>query len=94
MVKQALGKAKDIGLEEVQVSIPHDNIGSIKVIEKNNAEFISKTKTTDFIRLFDRLVYHFPNIDITNYPNELSSFMNLKINSLDNARGNARKLIK
>ncbi len=62
--------------------------------KENNSEFISKTKTTDFIRLFDRLVYHFPNIDITNYPNELSSFMNLKINSLDNARGNARKLIK
>ncbi|MEE3418642.1 MAG: GNAT family N-acetyltransferase [Methanosphaera sp.] len=40
MVKQALGKAKDIGLEEVQVSIPHDNIGSIKVIEKNNAELV------------------------------------------------------
>ena len=40
MVKQALCKAKDIGLEEVQVAIPHDNIGSIKVIEKNNAELV------------------------------------------------------
>lgn len=40
MVKQALGKAKDIGLEEIQVSIPHDNIGSIKVIEKNDAELV------------------------------------------------------
>ena len=58
------------------------------------AEFISKTKTTDFIHLFERLIYHFPDIEITNYPNEVSSYMNIKIHSLDNVKGNAKKLIK
>ena len=57
------------------------------------AEFISKTKTTDFIHLFERLVYHFPDIEITNYPNEVSSYLNIRIKSLNNAKGNARKLI-
>ncbi len=40
MVKKALCKAKDIGLDEIKVAIPHDNVGSIRVIEKNDAEFV------------------------------------------------------
>ncbi|MBE6158633.1 MAG: hypothetical protein E7159_02265 [Firmicutes bacterium] len=50
----------------------------------NKQDYISKAKTTDFIRLFERLMYHFKDIEITNYPNEVSSYMNIKINSLDN----------
>ncbi len=47
MVKQALCKAKDIGMKEVQVSIPQDNIGSIKVIEKNDAELVKSVENVD-----------------------------------------------
>ena len=53
----------------------------------NKVELISKNKTTDFIKLFERLMYHFPDIEILEYPNELSSYMKLDISnckSIDN----------
>ena len=53
----------------------------------NKVDLISKNKTTDFIKLFERLMYHFPDIEILEYPNELSSYMKLDISnckSIDN----------
>ena len=57
-------------------------------------DLISENKTTSFIRLFERLIYQIPNIEILEYPNELSSYMTIKIpeNTINNNL--IKKLIK
>ena len=49
----------------------------LKNIDK--VDLISRNKTTDFIKLFERLMYHIPSIEIVEYPNEVSNYM--KINT-------------
>ena len=41
----------------------------------NKVEFVCQNKSDNFIKLFERLMYHIPEIKITEYPGELSSFM-------------------
>ena len=48
---------------------------------------IIENKTIGFIHTFERLMYHIPEIEIIEYPNEVSSYMRLRIpkeNSIDN----------
>ncbi len=45
---------------------------------------ISANKTTNFIKLFERLIYHIPSIKIIEYPMELSSYMVLDIENINN----------
>ena len=59
----------------------------------NKQDFISKAKTTDFIRLFERLIYHIDDVDILSYPMDTSSYFDFKINSYDNVRGKTIKKI-
>ena len=63
----------------------------LKLIDKQDD--ISKTKTTDFIKLFDRLIYHINDVDVISYPMDLSSYYDFKINSYDNIRGKTIKKI-
>ncbi len=59
----------------------------------NKQDDISKAKTTDFIKLFNRLIYHINDVDVISYPMDLSSYYDFKINSYDNIRGNTIKKI-
>ena len=56
---------------------------------------ISASKTTNFIKLFERLNYHLVDSTITNYPGEVSNYLEMKIDNLDNINGeNIKKLLK
>ena len=61
----------------------------------NKQDLISENKTTNFIHLFERLLYHIEDAKIMEYPNEVSSYMKIKVNSLNNIKGEyVKKLIK
>lgn len=60
----------------------------------NKVDLICKTKTTDFIKLFERLMYHIPDIDIIEYPNELSSYMRIKLPENNSTEKIIQKIIK
>ena len=65
----------------------------LKKIDKQDS--ISKSKTTDFIKLFERLIYHLNDVDIISYPMDTSSYFEFKINSYDNINGeNIKKILK
>jgi len=55
--------------------------------EIDKQDIISELKTTKHIKLFERLMYHIKNSEILEYPMEQSSFMNIKINNLDDING-------
>lgn len=55
---------------------------------------ISANKTTNFIKLFERLIYHIPEIEILEYPNELSSYMRLRVPNNNSVEEVIRKLKK
>lgn len=63
--------------------------------EVDKQDLISANKSTNFIHLFERLFYHITDIDIIEYPNEVSSYLKFRINSLDRINNEyVKKLIK
>lgn len=61
----------------------------------NKQDIISANKTTNFIHLFERLLYHLEDARVVEYPNEVSSYMKIEIPSLNNVNGDyVKKLIK
>ena len=65
----------------------------LKRVNKQN--IISANKTTNFIHLFERLLYHLEDAKIIEYPNEVSSYMKIEIPSLNNVNGKyIKKLLK
>ena len=60
---------------------PEDYIKELNEFEKsiNKVEFICKNKSTDYIKLFERLSYHIPDIKIIEYPGEVSNYMRLSL---------------
>ena len=67
--------------ENKQKENPEQYLQEKEVIEKLNGreDFISKTKTENFVRLFSRILHHYPNGSITNYPGEVSNTMQIEI---------------
>lgn len=54
----------------------------------NNREIIQPNLTEKFLRTFRRLVYHFENIKISNYPFECDSYLHLSFAKCYNTLGN------
>ena len=60
----------------------------------NKVDIICENKSTNFIRLFERLMFHLPDIKILEYPDEISNYMKLSIPSNDITNDVIRKLKK
>ncbi len=65
----------------------------LKQIDKQDS--ISRNKTTNFIKIFERLIYHIQDVDIISYPMDVSSYFNFRINSFDNINSEqVKKILK
>ena len=68
----------------------------MKVLSRNDrVDDICKTKTDNFIKLFERMMYHIEDSRVITYPNDEYSYLEIEIPSLENIHGeNVKKLIK
>lgn len=60
----------------------------------NKVDIICNNKSTDYIKLFERLLYHLPDIKIIEYPGEVSNYMRISLPKYNIAQGIVKKLKK
>ena len=94
-VIEDLFKSEWSAFNQVKYPAQYENALKEYYDEVNKQDLISSNKSTNFIHLFERLLYHIKDIDILEYPTEVSSYLKFRINSLDNINNDyVRKLIK
>lgn len=60
----------------------------------NKVDIICNNKSTDYIKLFERLLYHLPDIKIIEYPGEVSNYMRISLPKYNITQGIVKKLKK